>query len=415
MNRHAIRLGGIKHFHSLTHKEIIRKFRDQVERALNKPADRLAAVQVTDFLLKRFDLVGKVCEIEGDYHGVLIRDEVLKRFPPSDNVGSKHPAQLVWPILGSVPAPPSPGETEASPASPGETEASPEQSCLRKRKEPPPASPDSPPRPCSNDVAKDVCEVCDTAIVPGEGQIILCKNHRAGCPSVAHIACLDATIGTSFTCHECFATEETPEKAGDDDEAWHPRKSERPDPQRLDFNNGDDGAPALSHDDDDEMKDDDDNDAAASNAMPASIVATVPLAPTPSLEGTDTDINDAMIDEVIDQFALSTVASPAELANLTAANDQLTADLGKKEATIASLNSEVEQLRVALASKDETIRSLHTNLDTQQQQTRDVLRSKQTEINKGKQQIKRLVKAMQDSAAKHKTGQTGPYIPSPDV
>ena len=134
MNRHAIRLGGIKHFHSLTHKEIIRKFRDQVERALNKPADRLAAVQVTDFLLKRFDLVGKVCEIEGDYHGVLIRDEVLKRFPPSDNVGSKHPAQLVWPILGSVPAPPSPGETEASPASPGETEASPEQSCLRKRK-----------------------------------------------------------------------------------------------------------------------------------------------------------------------------------------------------------------------------------------------------------------------------------------
>ena len=49
---------------------------------------------------------------------------------------------------------------------------------------------------------------------------------------------------------------------------------------------------------------------------------------------------------------------------------------------------------------------------------RDVLRSlrsKQAEIDKGKQQIKRLVKAMQDSAAKHKTGQTEPYIPSPDV
>ena len=163
------------------------------------------------------------------------------------------------------------------------------------------------------------------------------------------------------------------------------------------------------------MKDD---DAAAPNAVPASIVATVPLAPTPSLEGTDTDINDAMIDDVINQFAASTVEPPTELANLTAANAQLTADLGTKEATIASLNSELEQLRVALASKDETIRSLHTNLDTQEQQMRDVLRSlrsKQAEIDKGKQQIKRLVKAMQDSAAKHKTGQTGPYVPSPDV
>lgn len=191
----------------------------------------------------------------------------------------------------------------------------------------------------------------------------------------------------------------------------------------MDFNNGDDGAPAPLHDDDDEMKDDDDemkdDDAAAPIAVPASIVATVPLAPpTPSLEGTDADINDEMIDDVINQFAASTVESPTELANLTAANDQLTADLGTKEATIASLDSELEQLRVALASKDETIRSLHTNLETQEQQMRDVLRSlrsKQTEIDKGKQQIKRLVKAMQDSAAKQKTGQTGPYIPPPDV
>ena len=100
---------------------------------------------------------------------------------------------------------------------------------------------------------------------------------------------------------------------------------------------------------------------------------------------------------------------------MTAANAQLTADLGTKEATNASLNSELEQLRVALASKDETIRSLHTNLETQVQQTRDVLRLKQAEIDKGKQQIKRLVKAMQDSVAKQKTGQTEPFIPSPDV
>ena len=89
----------------------------------------------------------------------------------------------------------------------------------------------------------------------------------------------------------------------------------------MDFNNGDDGAPAPLHDDDDEMKDD---DAAAPIAVPASIVATVPLAPpTPSLEGTDADINDEMIDDVINQFAASTVESPTELANLTAANDQL--------------------------------------------------------------------------------------------
>jgi len=412
MNRHAIRLGGIKHFHSLTEKRDIRKFRDQVERALNKPADRVVAVQVMDFLLKRFDLVGKVCEIEGDYHGVLIRDEVLKRFPPSDNVGNKHPAHLVWPMLGSVPAPPSPEETEVSP----------EQSILRKRKEPPPPdSLDSPDRPCSNDVAEDVCAVCEKAIVSGEGKLILCKNHRKGCLSVAHIACLDATIGKLFTCDQCFATELTPEKAGDDDEAWLPKQ--RPNPQRLNFNNGDDGAPAPSHDDDDEMKDDDDDAAAASNAVPASIVATVPHAPRTSLEGTDTDINDAefddeMIDDVIDRFAAYTVEPPTELANLTAANAQLTADLTTKEATIASLNSELEQLRDALASKDETISSLHTNLETQEQQTRDVLRSlhsKQTEIDKAKHHIKRLVKAMQDSTAKPKTGQTKPYMPSPDV
>jgi hypothetical protein len=81
----------------------------------------------------------------------------------------------------------------------------------------------------------------------------------------------------------------------------------------LDFNNGDDGAPAPLYDDDDEMKDDDDemkDDDAPPNPVPASIGATVPLAPpTPSLEGPDTDIQDDTIDDVINQFAAKALSN----------------------------------------------------------------------------------------------------------